>query len=142
MIVEEEHGREGGPKTSIKMTRSMGEDIGWIAIDIMEGIENQDVNLTYSRWDWFIGFFWNDPIWKSAMSKIITKAKNDRFNLNKCSYFLDFVFERTANELYTECKQGVHPVFRQAFMELVTKRKPQPQPILEWKDIVAQKWGS
>jgi len=115
-----------GPKTSIKMTRAMGEDIGWIALDIMEDIENGDINLKYSRWQWFISNFWNDEVWKIALNKVINMARKEQLDLNKNEYFLDYMFEHISTELNEACKKGTHPIFRQAFMELVTKNKPVP----------------
>ncbi len=55
-------GDEGGsgPKTSIKMTRAMGEGIGWIALDILKEIEAGTINLSYTQWEWFIANFWFD----------------------------------------------------------------------------------
>ena len=132
MIIEEER---TGAKTSISMTRAMGEDIGWIAVEILEKIEKREINLTHHKWQWFIGHYWNDEIWKKALSKVITWAKNDGLDLNKNQYFLDFIFEKTAIELNIEVKKGAHPIFRQAFMELVTKKRPIPEPERQAKDL-------
>ena len=133
MIIEDEH--DTGPKTSIKMTRALGEDIGWIALEIMEAIENESIDLKYSRWQWFISHFWDDEIWKMALNKVIVQAKNDKLNLNKNNFFLNFIFEKIATELNNAMKKGVHPIFRQAFMELVTKQKPKPEKPHQAKDL-------
>jgi len=128
-MVIDDKSSDSGARTSIKMTRSMGEDIGWVALDdIMEAIEKHTINLSYSKWEWFIGFYWNDDVWKNALSKVINKARKDNFNLNKCSHFLDFIFTHTPVELHAETKSGMHPVFRQAVMELVGKKRQKETP--------------
>lgn len=122
-------------KTSINVTRNLGQDIGFIAlIDILEAIENKTIKLNYSRWQWFIGYYWNDPIWKEALSKSITQLKNKNFNINKCSYFLDFIFEKTVNEM-VESTKGTHPIYKQALMELVTRNRPEKRKEREYDDL-------
>jgi len=124
-----------GPRTSISMTRNLGQDIGFIAlIDILEAIEDKTINLSYSRWQWFIGYYWNDPVWKDCLAKVITELKNKDFNLNKCSYYLDFIFEKTVNEM-VESAKGSHPIYRQALMELVARKRPEKKPEREYSDL-------
>jgi len=126
MIIDDK--QDTGARTSIKMTRSMGEDAGFIILlDVMEAIEKSTINLSYSRWQWFFANIWNDPFWKKVMSKVVTWAKNDKLNLNKNGYFLDLVFEKTALEFNIEVKTGEHPVYRQSFRELITKERPKPE---------------
>lgn len=124
-IVTDEGGT--GPKTSIKMTRSMGEDIGWIGLDVMEKIEDETIDYNYTKWQWFFANFWGDKIWKKVMSKVVGKAKNDKFALNKNKVFLDYVFENTATELNAVYEKGMHPIARFSLMELVDKEKPEPE---------------
>jgi len=133
MIINDE--KDKTPKTSIKMTRAMGEDVGWIALDIMTGIEEHNIDLTFSRWEWFVSHFWDDEIWKKTLNKIILNAKNMDIDINKNQYFLDFMFENIATELNNAMKKGVHPIFRQAFMELVTKEKAKPLPKRKYEDL-------
>lgn len=124
-----------GPRTSISMTRNLGQDIGFIVlIDILEAIEQKKINLSYSRWQWFIGFYWDDPVRKDCLAKVITELKNKDFNLNKCSYFLDFIFEKTVNEM-VESTKGSHPIYKQALMELVARIRPEEKPEREYSDL-------
>lgn len=132
-------GDEGGsgPKTSIKMTRAMGEGIGWIALDILKEIEAGTINLSYTQWEWFIANFWFDDTWKKVLSKVINKSRTNKpkLDLNKNGYFLDFIFENVAIELHNEAKKGAHPIFRQSLMELVTKEKPKKKQPKTIKDL-------
>jgi len=128
-------GNDSGPKTSINMTRNLGQDIGFIVlIDILEAIEKNNINLSYSRWQWFIGYYWEDQIWKDCLAKVITDLKNKGFNLNKCSYFLDFIFEKTVNEMVKSTK-GTHPIYKQALMELVARKRPEKRKEREYEDL-------
>lgn len=124
-----------GPRTSISMTRNLGQDIGFIVlIDILEAIENRTINFSYTRWQWFIGYYWNDKVWKDCLAKVITELKNKNFNINKCSYFLDFIFEKTVNEM-VESLKGTHPIYKQALMELVARKRPEKKPEREYSDL-------
>ncbi len=123
------------PKGSISMTRNLGQDIGFIVkLDVLMAIENRTIDFTYSQWQWFVGYFWEDTAWKNALSQCITDFKNLKFNMNKCSYFVDFIFERTVNEM-VESNEGAHPIYKQAFMELLTRNRPEKQPEREYCDL-------
>lgn len=124
-----------GPKTSIRITRGLGQDVGFIAlIDILEAIEERNIHLNYSRWQWFVSYFWEDEIYKKALAKAITILKNRDFDINKCSYFLDLIFEKTSYEMEQSSK-GTHPIYKQALMELVTRKRPEKRHERNYDDI-------
>lgn len=126
---------DGESRPPIKMTRSMGEDIGWKALFVLENIEKKSIDFSYSLWQWFIAHFWFDDVSKGMLSIVVRLAKNDELNLNKNQYFLDFIFEKTALELDKKMGKGVHPIVRQAFMDIINKKRPEPKPDRQAKDI-------
>ena len=121
-------------RTSIKMTRSMSEDIGLKVKEILKKIVDGKINLTYSEWIWFISQCWNDEIWIKAVIIAINKAREIKLDLNKNSFFLDFILEHTPLELKKEFAR-THPIARLSLMELVDKQIPEPEKPHKFKEL-------
>ena len=134
MVVDDES--SGVAKTSIKMTRSMAEDIGFKVKKIFNDIIEGTVDLSYAEWIWFISQCWGDEIWINAMIIVINKAREKKLNLNKNSFFLDFVLEKTPSELKAEFRK-IHPIARLSLMELVDKKLPEPEKPRKFEEL----WG-
>ena len=90
---EDKEGTYG--RTSLTMTRSMSEDIALKIRKIKQDIDNNSVTLTYSEWQEFVTYTWNDEIWIGAINYAIEKAKELKLDLNHNVEFLKLISERT-----------------------------------------------
>jgi len=126
--------KESHARTSIRMTRSMTEDIGFKVKKIFKEIIERKVELSYDEWIWFISMCWSDPVWINALVIVINRCRAENFNLNKCSYFLDFILEKTPGEL-KETVSKIHPIARLSLMELVDKKPSKPEKPHKYKDV-------
>ena len=118
--------KESHAKTSLKMTRSMSNDIGLKIKKILEDIYNGTVNLSYSEWHWLITTCWNDKVWIAALNKAIYQASIDKIDLNKNGAFLQLITEMTPSELKEELRR-THPIATMSLMDLVDKKPPEPK---------------
>ncbi len=123
-IIDDE--QESHAKTSLRMTRSMSEDIGLKIKKIMEDIDNNKVNLSYTEWQWFISQCWNDEIWIMAINKAIRQCKEYGIDLNRNKEFLNLIAEMTPFELKNEFRK-THPIARLSLMDIVDKKPPKPK---------------
>jgi len=126
--------KEGYAKTSLKMTRSMSEDIGLKVKKVLEEIDKETVNLSYTEWQWFVSQCWSDEVLIAAMGRAIQKAKNVKLDLNKNKEFLQFVSEKSPSELKNEFRK-THPIARLSLMDLVDKKPPEKQPERKYEDL-------
>lgn len=133
-IVDDE--RDSHAKTSLKMTRSISEDIGMKIKKILEDIDNGTVNLTYTQWQELISYCWNNEIWIMAMNKAIRKCKDYNIDLNRNKEFLNLIVEMTPSELKKEMRK-THPIARLSLMDIVDKKPPKPKPKRQVENI----WG-
>ena len=123
-IIEDES--SGHAKTSIRMTRSMSEDIGLKVKKVLEDIQNHKIDFSYAEWQWFVTQCFSDEIWIGAINKAIYQASIEGLSLNDNGAFLQLMAEKAPVELKAEFRK-VHPVARLALMELLDK-KPQKKP--------------
>ena len=116
----------GYAKTSLTMTRSMSEDIGLKIKKILEDIDNNKVDLTYTQWQELISYCWNDEVWIMAMNKTIRQCKIYNIDLNRNVEFLNIIVEMTPSELKNEFRK-THPIARLSLMDIVDKQPPKPE---------------
>ena len=126
--------KEGYAKTSLRMTRSMAEDIGLKVKKVLKEIDEKKVNLSYTDWQWFVSQCWNDEVLIAAMGRAIQKAKNVNLNLNKNKKFLQFISEKTPSELKNEFRK-THPLARLALMDIVDKKPREPEKGRKYEDL-------
>jgi len=126
--------KEGYAKTSLRMTRSMSEDIGLTVKKILEEIDNETINRSYTDWQWFISQCWSDDILIAAMGQAIQKAKKVKLDLNKNKAFLRFISEKTPSELKNEFRK-THPIARLALMDIVDKKPKEPEKKRKYEDL-------
>jgi hypothetical protein len=118
---------KGYGKTSLKMTRSLAEDIALKVRKIKRDIDDGTVNLTYSEWQEFISYCWSDDIWIMAFNKAIEMCKKANIDLNKNVEFLAMISERTPSELKNEFKK-THPIARMSLMDIIDKKPKKDEP--------------
>ena len=126
--------KEGYAKTSLRMTRSMSEDIGLKVKKVLEEIDKKTVNLSYTDWQWFVSQCWNDEVLIAAMGRAIQKAKNVKLDLNKNKAFLQFISEKTPSELKNEFRK-THPIARLSLMDIVEKKPRKPEEKRKYEDL-------
>jgi len=128
-----DEGRSGA-KTSLKMTRSMSEDIGLKVKEIFEKIAEGTVDLKYTEWQWLITQCWSDEIWVSAVNKAIYKAEVGEIDLNHNGAFFQLIRERTLLELKKEFTK-THPIAKMSLMDILLKKPPKKEREHQYKDI-------
>ena len=124
-------------RTSLRMTRSMSEDIGMKLKKILEQIHNtidpqpndeEKINLTHAQWQEVVTYLWSDEIWSMALNKAIIMCKQGDIDMNKNAEFLLMVAEKGPFELKAEFRK-THPIARLSLMDLVTKKPPEPEKV-------------
>lgn len=126
--------KSGYAKTSLKMTRSMSNDIALSAKKILSDIDENKVDLNYSEWQEFVSYYWSDEIWIDAINKAINMANEIDLDLNKNGAFLKLISTRTFPELKKEMKKK-HPIAGLSLMDAVLKKPPEPEPVKKVKDL-------
>lgn len=124
----------GGPKTSLKMTRSMSEDIGLKVKEIFIKISDHTIQLGYTEWQWLITQCWSDEIWTNAVNKAIYHAETMKLNLNENGAFLQLIRERTLTELKKEFGK-THPIAKMSLMDILLKKPPEKPKEHYYNDV-------
>lgn len=126
--------KTGYAKTSLKMTRSMSNDIGLKVKKVLQEIADGTVDLSHTEWQWLVSQCWSDDIWIDATVKAIEKTKRYRMNLNKNPAFLQLISELTPSQLKAEFKK-THPICRLSLMDLVNKKQPKKEMEHTYEDL-------
>ena len=101
---------KGYAKTSLTMTRAIAHEIALKVRKVLEDSNKEGkLNLSYTQWQEFIIYYWDDDIWISALNQAIYHAKIDGINLNKNSAFLQLINEKTLTQFKMRMKK-VHPL--------------------------------
>lgn len=125
---------KGSSKTSLKMTRSMGEDIGMKIKKILEDIYADKVDLTYLQWQEVVSYCWSDEIWLKAINKAIYHASIKKIKLNKNGAFLQLIAEMTLAELKEEFRK-IHSIAKMSLMDIINKKPPEPERKRKYEDL-------
>ena len=118
---------KGYAKTSLMMTRAIAHDIALKVRRVLEDSNEEDkLELSYTQWQEFISYYWDDEIWISALNQAIYHAKIAGFNLNKNGAFLQLINEKTLTQFKASMKK-VHPLADMSVKDSFGAKPPAPE---------------
>ena len=126
---------KGYAKTSLTMTRAIAHDIALKVRKVLEDSNKDDkLNLSYTQWQEFITYYWDDDIWISALNQAIYHAKVDGIDLNKNGAFLQLINEKTLSQFKMRMKK-VHPLADMSVQDSFGAKPPKSKKNLQIEEL-------